>query len=188
MQDRQKDIDTVSGLISHVSSLIVVNMDETPTVYSVTDRQAFTQAWPAASAVEEGDKVLEWSDKTVIYSPKDDKIVAVLPALERQAPPEEPEVLAPESGVSIEIRNGSGVAGAAARMQASLREQGFDVDLIGDARTRINEGGSIIIDFTNGGAPNALTLLLGATSATVSALPSSEPISESDFMIIIGNE
>jgi hypothetical protein len=181
-------LDTVSGLISRVSALIVVKGDETPTVYSVTDVAAFTEAWPAASAVKEGDKVLEWSDKTVIYSPTEDKIVAVLPALEGGSHEEGPTVIVAESGVTIEIRNASGVGGAAGRLQRSLEEKGFEVARIGDARTRISEGGTILIDFTNGGAPNALTLLKEAASGTVTTLPEGEVASQEDILILIGNE
>ena len=186
MQEKGNGLETVSGLISRVSGLIVVKTDETPTVYSVTDAAAFTEAWPAAAEVKEGDKVLEWSDKTVIYSPSEDKIVAVLPAFDQIT--HMPEAAEPEEGVTVEIRNGSGIAGAAARLQRDLRDQGFHISLIGDARTRLNEGGTILIDFTNGGAPNALALLREATSGTVATLPDTEPLSDDDILILIGNE
>lgn len=187
-EGQEGSLDTISGLVDRVASLIVVKEDETPTVYSVHNVDEFTQAWPMATGVKEGDKVLEWSDKTVVYSPTEGKIVAVLPALSHENTPKEEEPVVAEEGVTIEIRNGSGVAGAASRLQADLRGKGFTVSRIGDARTRISTGGSIVVDLTNGGTPNALKLLTEAMGGTVAPLPEGEPTSDEDFLIIIGNE
>jgi hypothetical protein len=158
--------------------MMLVNQDENPQIFTVSDAGTFRAQTPQAGPVQDGDKVISWTDKTVVYSPSEDKIIAVYPTV----PPEPP---APEADATVEIRNASGVAGAGARLKKSLTEAGIAVSKVGDAATR--QVGTMIIDLSNGAVPNALAKLAALSVGTsASALPSGEPTSDAKILILIG--
>lgn len=164
--------------VTRVSRMIVVNPAENPQVFTVSDAAAFQAEQPQAGAVESGDKVISWSDKTVVYSPSKDMIIAVYPT-----PPPVPPT--PEADATVEIRNGSGVAGGAARMRNAMMDGGLAISRIGDAAVRRTEG-TIVIDLSGGTKPNALSKTLELSGGTVGDLPEGEPTSEASILVIIG--
>lgn len=164
------------SVIDQVSEMIVTN-GEKPELYSVTDLPAFLSEHPEAIAVEEGDKVLVWADKTVVFSPSKHKIVAVYPT----KPPAPPE---PELGATVEIRNGSGVNGAAARLKKTVTDGGLIVSTVTDAKTR--REGTIVVDMSNGMTPNALSKTIELTGGILGPLPEGEVSSNSSILVIIG--
>jgi hypothetical protein len=178
-QGEQPNTETqTEDAVARVSGMILVNTDENPQVFTVSDAGAFREQTPQAGPVQEGDKVIAWTDKTVVYSPMEDKIIAVYPTV----PPAPPT---PESDATVEIRNASGVAGAAAKLKKSLTDAGLAVSAVGDAATR--QVGTMIIDLSNGAFPNALAKLSSLSVGEVtSALPAGEPTSDAKILILIG--
>jgi hypothetical protein len=158
-------------------SQMVVTLDEEPQLYTVTDLTAFQEQNPAVSGVELGDKVVMWSDKTVVYSPHRDKIVAIYPT-PAPVPP------SPEIDATIEVRNGSGVAGAAGRLKKTLQDAGLSVKRVGDAAGRYT--GTVVVDLSSGVMPAAFAETLKQTGGAAGELPEGEPASDASILVIIG--
>ena len=72
--------DDISTLIAKVARHIVIRTDEKPTVATIQDAQILrTQNPDFYKDAKNGDRLLIWSDKAVLYSTSQDKILSVLP-------------------------------------------------------------------------------------------------------------
>jgi LCP family protein required for cell wall assembly len=105
----------------------------------------------------------------------------------------------PARKVSVEIRNGTNIAGFASRMSRQLEQRGYAINEIGNAVSRGYER-TVIYDLTDGSLPNELAALKTLLHANVSpSLPSwagtstngtgeQEPKSgeQTDFLIVLG--
>lgn len=176
------------NIIERVARHILVNQDEQPYVANITDLAAVRQANPVFyKDAELGDKALIWSDKALIYSPSRDVIVAVMTA-PATAVPALPEAATTTTAaleqVTVEIRNGSGIAGLAAKLRDKLKAAGLAVNRIGDARNRVTS--TVIVDLTEGQAPNALSKITELAGGSVGSASAGEPASQADILIIIG--
>lgn len=177
----------VDDIIARVAQLITVNPNEKPYVAVISDLEAVQKANPIFYRdAEKGDNVLIWSDKAVIYSSTKDKLVAVATAQTPGAPtmPGSGTSTSAIEDVTIEIRNGSGVAGAAGRLRTTLKDAGLTVSKIGDARTRPDE--TVIIDLTGGKAPTTIQKINTLVSGVSGPTPEGEPSSTAGILIIIG--
>ena len=104
------------------------------------------------------------------------------------APATQPEIAATATTtieqITVEVRNGSGITGLAAKLRDKLKEAGFTVSRIGDARVRVDT--TVVIDLTDGQAPNALSKLTELAEGSAGLAPEGEPASQADILIIIG--
>lgn len=67
-------------LTDRVGNLIIVNKEETPTVATVEDVNTLKAVKPDIyKDTENGDKVLVYSDKVIIYREEEDLIINVIP-------------------------------------------------------------------------------------------------------------
>lgn len=183
-------------IVGRVARHLLVDQNEQPFVATVSDVEAVKAANPVFyKDVELGDKVLIWSDRAVIYSPSKDKIVAVAGAFAPAAIPSGSVSTTPMAGLSssstlaleqvaIEVRNGSGVNGAARQLRVKLHDAGLTVSRVGDAQTRF--ASTVIVDLTKGAAPNVLSKLMTLTGGKLSPLPKGEQKTEADFLVILG--
>jgi hypothetical protein len=183
--DEATEVTDMARLIASVGRHILINVDETPFVATISNIDLVRQKNPVFyKDAEQGDKVLIWSDKAVIYSPTQDKLIAVMTAY---APVPGDDITTSTAGVeeeaTIEIRNGSRIAGAAGRLRTKLIEAGVDVIRIGDTRAST---GVLVIDQTGGNAPKALDIVLEIASGTLGILPAGEAPSDADILVIIG--
>ncbi len=172
------------NIVAKVSRIIQVS-PEPPQIYTVSDVEVFRAQNPAYQNAEQGDRVLIWADQTIVYSPSKNKIIAVVSTESGYSGPvaDLPAEEVTEEA-TVEIRNGSGVAGAAARMRNALIEQEITVLRIGDAAIR--RTGTIVVDLTDGNAPKALEAAISASSGTIASMPLGEPASDASILIIIG--
>src|SRR3989344_4234027 len=164
------------GLVERISRMVVTSQEE-PQLFTITDLPEFMIEHPQALDLELGDKVVMWSDKTVIYSPHREKIVTIYPTL----PPVPPS---PEIDATVEIRNGSGIPGAAGRLKKTIQDAGLSVKLVGDAAGRYT--GTVVVDLSNGTMPAALAEAVKQSGGVIGELPSDEPTSEASILVIIG--
>lgn len=174
---------------ARVAELIIVNPDEKPYVAAITDIAAVRQANPVFYRdAEAGDRVLIWSDKAIIYSPTKDKLVAVMTAQVSGAPiaPESTTSTMAAEDVTIEIRNGSGIVGAARRLQTTFKDAGLTVSKIGDARTRQER--TLVIDLSDGKAPVTVRTALELTGGVAGSVPDGEPGSSAGVLVLLGME
>lgn len=191
------------SLIEKVARHIVINEQEEPFIATINNLEAVRKKNPMFyKDAENGDRLLIWSDKAVLYSEDKDLIVAVAMAL----PDDEQELLMEDQEgsatngeeaelmegstmaleeTSVEIRNGSRIAGEAGRLRTTLVGGGLSVSRIGDAAAVYD--GSFIVDQTDGQASPAINVISEVIEATVtSTLPTREPASNADILILIG--
>jgi polyisoprenyl-teichoic acid--peptidoglycan teichoic acid transferase len=91
-------------------------------------------------------------------------------------------------GATIDVLNGSGVAGAAGRQADKITETGLAVGVVGNAPSG-NYGYVRIYDLSEGKKPATLAKLeqLFGTTATTNSLPRGVQ-STADFVIIVGTD
>jgi hypothetical protein len=194
---QEQDENTIDKVKRH----IIVNENEAPYVATISNIDLVRARNPVFyKDASQGDKVLIWSDKAVIYSESLDKLVAVTTTIppeltgttstqdlmdgDFEEGPDEAAVDELEE-VSIEIRNGSRVLGAASKLRTQLTKEELNVERIGDAANSYE--GTKIIDLTGGKAVSSIQKIVEATEGTVSVeMPEGEPETGSDILIIIG--
>jgi len=89
---------------------------------------------------------------------------------------------------SVEIRNGTNVAGLASRTASTLKNAKFNIQTVGNAAKR-DRNVTIVVDLTGGKKPNSLKILLTTLKADKAvSFPDSEATSKADFMVILGTD
>ncbi|MFA6503876.1 MAG: LytR C-terminal domain-containing protein [Patescibacteria group bacterium] len=216
VQDQQaKPADTtdVASLIARVSSLIVTKDGEEPTVATVQNADMLRQGEQEMSEfykdAQNGDRLLVWSDKAILYSTKLDKLLAVLPSpslLLSGNSTSTPSVVEPASATStsstpavstadvktenatVEVRNGTNVAGLARTMSNLLKTKDIRVTLVGDAKNR-DYATTVIYKLSDKDLPATLAALSAATKTEVKE-PAAGEVSgfNGDFVVIVGQD
>jgi hypothetical protein len=189
------------SILDRVKTHITVSNTETPRIWEITNVDLVKPQSPVLfKDAKTGDYVLVWSDRAAVYAPDTDKIVGMLMAATPNMQ-EAADTAATSTATSpataalptansttparIEIRNASGIAGAAKRLKTDLGSIGLSVFKIGD--TPIKRTGITIVDLSNGAQAQTITTLQGSINGTVvTALPEGEPASQADVLVIIG--
>ena len=118
----------VTRLIDRVSKFLVLPEGEQPSVAAISDVAALAERQPFYKDAKDGDILLVFSSKAIIYDAVNDKLVNVGPIVrtddvsptgETPAPTATPEPVEPEA-IDIEIRNGTATAGLAGAMASEL--------------------------------------------------------------------
>lgn len=204
-QEKQEQLQKhVDNVIEKVKKHIVVNEDEAPYVATISNIDMVKAKSPLFyKNAEQGDKVLIWSDMAVVYSERKDKLVAVTTALpptyvgststEEELQTEEEAAL---ETATVEIRNGSRIAGEASRLQNALSDvETIEVTRIGDALS-IYEGLRFIIQTEKEVGPMVDEILVARGYESVdeaagqfvstSTMPIGEIPSDADIVVFIG--
>lgn len=189
-------------ILEKVKKHLLVTEEDAPYVATITNIGLMREKNPDFyKYASDGDKVVVWKDRAVIYSEEKDRIIVVATAqpllVAGKSTDSELEAAsstiasATESieqqiaGTSIEIRNGSRVNGAARALKQSLDASGLKTEKVGDAGS-VYEG-TRIVDLTDGKVPAVLDLILQSTSGTViTVLPESEKSTTAQVLILIG--
>lgn len=189
----------IAALISRVSQLITVKAGEEPTVATVQDSEMLKTSNPVFyKDVENGDRLLVWSDKAVLYSVKQDRLLSVMPIVSDQPSNEaatgtsatnntnsSSSTEAVVEDVSLEIRNGTRTAGLARSASESLKAKGYSVSSIGDAVGK-DYAKTTIIKTSDKLSSSTISALQSLLEAEVMDLPSGEAAGKADILIIIG--
>lgn len=193
----------VVALINRVASFILVKSDEEPTVATVQDADALRKSSPIFyKDAQNGDRLLVWSDKAVLYSTTLDKLLAVMPmpaqetsnfgqatstASNTQATTTTSTIKA--ENATVEVRNGTTTVGKASTMSSLLKAQGLKVLTIGDAKIKTYPKTVIVKASSNAASmPATLAALQQATNAEIVDLPAKEVASKADFLVIVGKD
>jgi len=166
-------------LTERVGKLMVLPEGE-PTVATVADSQALAKEQPFFKDAQNGDKVLIYKDKAIIYNPTENKIINVGPIyLSKDAP------AAPADGaaLTVEVRNGSKKIGAANELGEKLKSAGYNVSAVANAANSDYQG-TLLINLGSKDV-SALEKELGVTA--VKELPAGETASTQEALIILGN-
>jgi len=191
-----KDTSNTQYVISRVASLIHVKEDETPTVATIEDINILKSNNPIFyQFAENGDKLLIWSDKAVLYSTKQDKLLSVMPidmAIQNQATTTSETITQTSTSTvasenaSIQVRNGTRTAGLATKMSTKLKVLDLKVSNVTDAKSKDYEN-TIIVKLTDKDMPATLEALQKVTGASVVSAPAAETNLGGDFVVIVGN-
>lgn len=192
----------VAELIGRVGRFLVLPDQEQPSVATISDARALAESQVFYKDAKDGDILIVYSTKAIIYDAAADKLVNVGPIVRTDVEPdiasssEEPEPTAKPTpstatepaAVKIEVRNGTGTAGLAGAMASDLKKNKlYTVEKVGDAAGTYTE--TIIVDQTKGDAAKGVTLEklakeLGAK--VVAKVPDGERSSPQDVLILIG--
>lgn len=180
--------DETAQLVAEVSKLMVLPQNEQPTIATVTDL-AKLQGQPFFANAQVGDKVLIYSQagKAILYRPSENKIIELAPLnIATSSPPSAGSTQTNQ--LTVEIRNGSGKAGAAQSLKTQLESDGgFSVVKIGNAKAVYPQ---TMVYVADGQASSAAVTRLQSLSsaAAVTTLPVGEPTTSADALLIIGKQ
>jgi hypothetical protein len=185
----------VANIIDRVRELVAVQGDELPTVATVQDISVLRPQNPTLYRdAQNGDKLLVWSDKVVVYSASKDRLLVVMPInvtsdTTTQNAPSDTRVAAAtvseEPKVTIEVRNGSPTPGAARVLNDKLKAEGFQTLAPADAKNKTYSS-TIIYNATGKAIPKTLERLIASTGGTVVTAAEGEGSTSADLLIIVG--
>jgi len=132
------DPQQIAGIIERVREFVFTNANEVPTVATIQDVELLKPQNPSLYRdAENGDKLLVWTDKVVVFSETKDRVLVVMPINANQQAASQPEATVVEKkDIKIEVRNGSSVTGAAKTLSSQLASNGFAVLNPNDAARR----------------------------------------------------
>jgi len=190
----------IDSLISRIGKMIVINANERPTVATVENADFLRSQNPDFyKDATNGDRLLIWSDKAVLYSTKQNKILSVLqiraPAGTAQtsasssSPPgataNVQATQAMETAV-IEVRNGTQKRGLAKTASDWLKAGGLMTGAYGNSIKTYPT--TLIIMGTGKSYPNTVAKIQKLIGGTVGALPAGELPLKNDILVIVGND
>ena len=190
----------VQTIISRVSKFMVVPSDEKPSVVVLRDVASLASQQPFYRDAKDGDVLLVYSTRAIVYDAKENKLVSVTPIQPTPASPSpvasgsaeasltpspSSSPIAPEK-VIIEVRNGTSTAGLAGKLASDLKKNAWVTKTTtGDAKGTYST--TVLVDMSKGKKPGAIAALEGILGVkSVTALPKGEAATVADFLIIVG--
>lgn len=166
-------------LITQVGKLMVLPEGE-PTVATVVDAEALAKEQEFFKDAKNGDKVLIYKDKAILFNVSEGRIVNVGPVFSTNPTSAE----AQSNTLNIEVRNGSKKIGAANELGDQLKTKGFNVAEVANA-SNADYTQSVLVNLT-GKDVKALEAELGLIATD--KLPDGEASSTQDVVVILGNK
>ena len=169
-----------------VGKLIVLPTDQQPTVATIQDVAALSKEQPFFIGAEDGDKLLIYSDKAIIYSVKNGKLINVGPVYNQGGGQ---EVVNPAENLTnkltVDVRNGSEKVGVGRTLADGLVSKGLcQIKEVTNA-VKTSYAKTVLVNLTNKDV-SALEKELGVKA--IKTLPEGEAPSASDALIIVGNQ
>ncbi|MBN2015703.1 LytR C-terminal domain-containing protein [Candidatus Dojkabacteria bacterium] len=203
IQERNKPEDTtqaateeVKRIKEDVGKLILLPEDVEPTIATITDVERLREEnADFYKDAENGDILLIYPKRAIIYSPSKNIIVNVAPIIRQPTgegvQPETEEQTPDELGsLNIELRNGSTTGGVTNDYEDKIEEVFGDTFTVTGKNDAMNKKytGVVVYDLTGGAKEASVQALAEELSATIETiLPTGEASSEADVVIIIGN-
>lgn len=166
-------------LVAQVGKLMVLPEGE-PTVATVVDAEALAKEQEFFKDAKNGDKVLIYKDKAILFNPAEGRIVNVGPIFSANGVGANPQA----NVLNIEVRNGSKKIGAANELGDQLKAKGYNVAEVANAFKADYEG-NLLVNLT-GKDVKALEAELGLIATD--KLPDGEATSTQDVVVILGNK
>lgn len=177
----KKEVDKV---VEAVGKLIILPTDQQPTVATIQDVVALAKEQPFFNGAENGDKLLFYPDKAIIYSVKNDKLVNVGPVYNQGGQIAKPaENLT--NKLTVDVRNGSEKVGAGRILADGLTAKGLSQIKEVTNAVKTSYPKTVLVNLTNKDV-SALEKALGVKA--VKAMPEGEAPSAADVLIIVGNQ
>lgn len=183
-------------LIEEVGKLILLPIDETPTVATVNDVEKLRASQPFFQYAKNGDKVLVYSKKAILYDPVAKKIIDVSPLSQSTtsaqiAPSPSPQTTPSPASTSYKfaIYNGTKKAGLAKTYETGIFKKLLPSSTVikrADAKGDYTKGLLIDLSDTKDKEAETLAKTLNLENAI---LPEKEIKPEgADFLIILGTD
>lgn len=172
---QEQDQAQITETVNKISKLMVVPEDEEPVVATVQDAEALKAEQEFFADAQNGDKVIIYKTKAIIYNPTENKIVNVGPVSIQNAPGEP---------ITVEVRNGSETTGQGTTIGDQIgAEEGYEVVAVQNAANTEYQGTTII----NLAGIDVSALETEFNTEAVTELPEGELASEAQVVIIVGN-
>ncbi len=196
----------VDAVVARISKFMVVPETERPSVVVLQDTASLAQQQVFYKDAKDGDVLVVYSTRAIIYDPKANKLVSVSPIQQNTATPvpssdvtasgsaqltptpsasPAASPLVPEK-VTIEVRNGTSTVGLAGKTASDLKKNTWVTSTkAADANGLYTK--TVIVDLSGGKKPGAIAALekiFGVTAVTV--LPAGEAKSTLDVLVIVG--
>lgn len=188
--------DQVQRLIERISRFMVLPDEENPSVVVIRDAASLAQQQSFYRGAKDGDILVVYSSRAIIYDAKANKLVNVGPIVRNDAAPAplasgsaqiSPSVTPAEpEKVTVEVRNGTSTAGLAGSTASDLKKNSWiTTATAADAKGTYTK--TVIVDLSKGSKPNAVAKLKELFSAdVVTELPKGEAASTVDILVIVG--
>lgn len=166
--------ETVNDILQKIKSHLIINFKEEPLIVEIEDANFLKMQQDFFQDSEDGDIIVLYGEKAIIYRPRLDLLVNVGP------------VYFPDQNTldfNIEIRNGSKTLGLASSLGEVLEAKNYKIFKIRDA-SRDDYENNIIIN-NSGKDISKLENELGVKSTNI--LPDGEDDTKTDVLIILGN-
>lgn len=199
-----KNIDNPQALVQAISKHIAVNLQESPSIATVQKPDVLrSQNAFFYRDAQEGDRVVVWTDKVVLYSPSKDRLLSVLPVTAAQVPPQATMVIAPSpvssplaadaekvskvGQVTIDVRNGTGRSGLGSVAAQKLKQAGYTVLSPMDAHGVQSK--TVLYKSMNADLDKIMMEIRALVpSQIVTELPKGETAAKGDIVIILGQD
>lgn len=159
----------VSATVESVSKLIKVDNSQEPLVATIQDASALAKEQKFYETAKNGDILVVYQDKAIIYRPSEDILVNVGPVVIQNAK------------YNIELRNGSTEAGATADLRTEL-EKVHTITAVKNAANKKYTGVTIV----NTKNLDVTALQKQFNAKVVTQMPEGEAASTADVVIIKG--
>jgi hypothetical protein len=187
----------VQAVVERVGKFMVIPTDEKPSVAVLKDTDALAQQQSFYRGAKDGDILVIYSSRAIIYDPVANKLVSVSPIQAAASASPSPiasgsatitpsaSPAAPEK-VTVDVRNGTATAGLASSTANTLKKNSWvTIGAVGDAKGSFAK--TVLVDLTNGKKPNAVAALAEVLKVTaVTAIPTGESTSTADILVIVG--
>ncbi len=193
----------VQAVVARISKFMVVPENEKPSVIVLKDVASLAQQQPFYRGAADGQILIVYSTRAIIYDAKTNKLVSVSPITQNTATPVPSVVasgsaqltptpsastapIAPEK-ITLEVRNGTSTAGLAGKTASELDAKYSWITSPKAADAKNSYKTTVIVDLSKGTKPGAVAALetyFGVTSVT--ELPKGEVATTADILVIVG--
>ncbi len=190
------DPQAVEQVIKRVGQLVATSESEVPTIATIQDIDQLRPQNPTLYRdAANGDKLLVWSDKIVVYSTSKDRVLVVMP-IQVTAPAVAPGADATttsstatpvEEKATVQVLNGTPTSGLARTMNDKLKAAGITTIAASDAQQK-NYAATVIYNASGKSLPKTLEKLVSLTGGTVVDTLPGEAAAKSDIVVIMGTK
>jgi len=188
----------VQRVVKHLATFVAIPEGEQPSAVVLDDTEERARQQSFFRDAKDGDILVYFANRAIIYDPIADKLVNVGPVVraEETSTPDptasgsEQATPIPPEDVTVEVRNGTKTAGLAGTTASSLKtEYAWVTKTVASDAARNTYTGTTLVDLSKGAKPGALAALeeeFGVKAVTT--LPQGEASSTADFVVILGTK
>lgn len=205
LNQEKKEINSEEDLLARLAQIMIMPEDK-PVIYTVKGVETLSQTKPFYKNSKNGDRILLYKNRAILYRPSEDKIVNFASSdnlITDLAMPfsgtttsttTTTDLVSPSSATptntavavvqNLEIRNGTPTAGLASKWRSTMTDKGYKVLTIGNAAN--DQYAETTIINVSGKDVSKLEQDLGVVAVT--NLPISEASTQADALIILGTK